>query len=159
VAAGSQGRIRGTLIIHAQDEARVASRLCVGGVQKIPGDGDFRAETFGGANRRALDLLHQAGEIIARAGDGGDAEGRRLPGRRFAHFGDRDVETVRQPLLQAADDLPAILEGVGVLDAKLKEHGGDGHRRFILPGNVTCTPILPPIPGTSQLPAGEGVHY
>jgi hypothetical protein len=46
---------------------------------------------------------------------------------------------------------------VSVLDAKLKEHGGDGHGRFILPGNPACTTILPPIPGSWQLPAGEGV--
>ena len=37
------------------------------------------------------------------------------------------LNAVRQLFLQAADDLAAILEGVGVLDAKLKEHGGDGH--------------------------------
>jgi hypothetical protein len=48
---------------------------------------------------------------------------------------------------------------VGVLDAKLKEHGGDGHRRFILPGNPACTTILPPKSGAWQQPAVEGVHY
>ena len=30
---------------------------------------------------------------------------------------------------RAADDLAAIFEGLGVLDAQFEEHGGDGHGR------------------------------
>jgi hypothetical protein len=39
---------------------------------------------------------------------------------------------VGQLFLQAANDLTTVLEGVGMLDTKLEEHGGDRHWKFIL---------------------------
>ncbi len=110
---------------------QVQSSLRIG-VQIVPGDGDLSAEAFGDADGGVLHLTHEAGEVIARAGDGGDAEGGGLPGGGVVHFGDGDVESVGEFLFQAADDLAAILEGVGVLDAEFEKHGGDGHRRFMV---------------------------
>jgi hypothetical protein len=36
---------------------------------------------------------------------------------------------VGELFFETANDLAAVLEGVGVLDAKLEEHGGYGHGR------------------------------
>jgi hypothetical protein len=105
------------------------AELRLRGIEEVPGNGDLSAKTSGNAEAGAFDLLHQSGEIIAGAGDGGDAERGGLPGHGFVHFCDGDVECVPELFLETTDDLAAVLEGVGVLDAKLEEHGGDGHGR------------------------------
>ena len=115
-------------MIHAEMGAAGVG-LELGGVEEIPGNGDLSTEALGNANGGTFDLLHQSGEIIAGAGDGGDAESGGLPGDGLVHFCDGDVECVPELFLEAAHNLAAVLEGVGVLDAKLKEHGGDGHGR------------------------------
>jgi hypothetical protein len=101
-------------------------------VEEVPGDGDLCSEVFRNTDGGAFELMHKAGEVVARGGDGGDAEGGGLPGDGLVHFGDGDVEDVGQLFLQAANDLAAVLKGAGMLDTKLEEHGGDGHREFIL---------------------------
>jgi hypothetical protein len=75
--------------------------------------------------------LHESGEVVARVGDGGEAEGGGVPGEGFVEFGDGDVEAVLDFFFQAADDLAAVLEGVSVLDAELDREGGYGHCFFI----------------------------
>jgi hypothetical protein len=114
--------------VEGKRSAGVRSSL----VEEIPGDGDLCAEVFRDADGGGFELMHEAGEVVARAGDGGDAEGGGLPGDGFVHFRDGDVETVGELFFQAADDLAAVLEGVGMLDTKFEEHGGNGHRKFIL---------------------------
>ena len=83
------------------------------------GVGDFCALVVGQAGDGGFELLHEAGEVVAGVGDGGEAEGGGVPGEGFVEFGDGDVEAVLDFFLEAADDLAAVLEGVGVLDAEL----------------------------------------
>jgi hypothetical protein len=60
-------------------------------------------------------------------GDGDYAECRRLPGNCSIQFGDGDVEALAELVFHGADDLTAILERLGVLDAKLEGELGDWH--------------------------------
>lgn len=79
------------------------------------------------AARGALDFLDQAVEVIAGAGDGHHANGGRLPGDGFIHFGNRDIEALAQLVLEGADHLTPVLEGLGVLDADFERELSDGH--------------------------------
>jgi hypothetical protein len=129
-----EGGIRGTPIIHAGVAAHAggAAELCAGFIEEVPGDGDLGAKAFCNANGGGFQLLHQTGEVVAGAGDSGDAKGGGLPGGRIIHLGDGDIEAVSQFFFEAANDLAAVFERVSVFDAQLERHGGDGHRGFIL---------------------------
>src|ERR1043166_7349978 len=88
---------------------------------------DVGAGVVGALDGFAFDVFHQAVEVVARGGDGGDADGGALPGVVGIEFGDRDVEARAQPVFQRAQHLAAVLERARRLDAKLDSEKGDGH--------------------------------
>jgi hypothetical protein len=98
------------------------------GFDVIPeGVGEVGAVFVGDAAGGALDLFDEAVEVVAGAGDGDDAEGGGLPGDGFVELGDADVEGLAELVLKGADDLAAVFEGVGVLDAEFEGELGDRH--------------------------------
>jgi hypothetical protein len=89
--------------------------------------GELGAVFVGHAAGGALDLFNEAVEVVARAGDGDDAESGGLPRDGFVELGDGDVEALAQLIFQRADDLAAVLEGLRVLDAEFEGELGYGH--------------------------------
>lgn len=78
-------------------------------------------DTRGGA----LDILHQAIEIVAGIGNCGNANGGTIPYWTGFEFRDGDVEAGAYPVLQAADDLAFILEGLRGFDVDFEGEEGD----------------------------------
>lgn len=106
------------------------------GVEVVPeGVGQLGTEFIGHAAGGAFDLVDQALEIGAGAGDGNDAQGRCLPGDSFVELGDGDIKVVAQLVLEGADDLTPVFEGLGVFDTKLEGELGDGH---VLADDLGC---------------------
>jgi len=106
-------------------------------VEKVDeGVEDFGGEGVGEAMEGVVDLAHLAGEVGGGAGDGDDAEGGAVPEAGVVELGDPDVEAVAELVFERADDLAAVLEGLGVGDGELDGEFGNGHgsssiRRFM----------------------------
>ena len=92
-----------------------------------PGVGDFGAEAGGVALGGFVDLLDLAGEVGRGRGDGDDAEGGAVPDDAVVQLGDGEVEAVAEFVLEGADDLAAVLEGLGIGDFDFEGKAGDGH--------------------------------
>jgi hypothetical protein len=88
---------------------------------------DLCAEGGGKAVDGAVDLLDLACEIAGGGGDGGDAEGGPVPDCTFVELGDGEIEGVAEFVLEGANDVAAVLEGLGVWDFELDGEFGDGH--------------------------------
>lgn len=80
----------------------------------------FCAEIDNDAVSGAIDLLEESGEVGRGAGDGGHPEGSAVPDGGFVEFGDGDVEGVAELVFEGADDLAAVLEGLGVIDLQFE---------------------------------------
>jgi len=72
-----------------------------------------------------LHVLHQSVEIVARIGDAHDADSRAVPYGAGVEFRDRDIETAAQPVFQAAQNLPLILERLRRFDVKFEREESD----------------------------------
>jgi hypothetical protein len=81
---------------------------------------DIRAVIVGDARCSAFHFFHQPVEIIVRIGDADHADGGAVPQTAGIQFGDGDVETRTQPILQAAYDLPPILERLRRFDVEFE---------------------------------------
>ena len=91
------------------------------------GVGEFGAEFVDHAAGAALDLFNEAVQVVARAGDGDDADGGGLPGDRIIHLCNGDVEALLQLILERAHHLTPVLERLGVLDSDFESQMRDGH--------------------------------
>ena len=68
-----------------------------------------------------VDLLELSGEVAGGGGDGGDAEGGAVPDDGVVELSDGEVEAVAEFFFHGADDLAAVLEGLGVGDFDLED--------------------------------------
>src|ERR1017187_10410878 len=86
---------------------------------------DLRAMIIGDAGSGALDVFHQAVEVVAGLGDGDGADGGLVPELRRIELGDRDIERGAQAVFDAAHNLALVLERVRRFDAEFEGQGGD----------------------------------
>ena len=93
-----------------------------------PGVEDFGSECVGETVEGVVDLAHLAGEVVGGGGDGDDAEGGAVPEAGVVEFSDAYVEAVAKLVFEGADDLAAVLEGLGVGDGEFEGEFGDRHR-------------------------------
>jgi hypothetical protein len=92
-----------------------------------PGLEDLGAEGVGEAVECVVKLLHLAGQVGQRAGDGDDAEGGAVPKDGVVELGYADVEAVAELVLEGADYLAAVFEGLRVRDGEFEGEFGYGH--------------------------------
>src|SRR6185437_16992669 len=93
----------------------------------------FRAGVIGDARGVPLYAVHQALEVVTRIGDANHAESGALPQISVVQFRDRHVELGPQAVLQAAQDLPLILQGMRTFDAQLEGEEGNQVSSFAFP--------------------------
>src|ERR1017187_13063 len=86
---------------------------------------DLRAMIIGDAGGGALDVFHQAVEVVAGVGDGDGADGGLVPEVRRIELGDRDIERGAEAVFDAAHNLALVLERVRRFDAEFEGQGGD----------------------------------
>ena len=89
------------------------------------GIGDLCAVVVGDSCRRALNILHQAVEVVARVRNADDADGGAIPEFSGIKFGDRHVETGAQPIFQATHDLAPVFNGLGSFDVEFERKESD----------------------------------
>ena len=89
--------------------------------------GDLSTMVVGNASGGGLDLFHQAAEVVSRGGDGDHAESRRLPEVGGIDLGDGDVEAGAETVLEAAQNLTAVLERLCAFNAEFEGEVRDGH--------------------------------
>jgi len=87
----------------------------------------FRPSIIGKADDFALNVAHQAFEVIAGVGDTDYAQGGPLPQVRRINFRDRDVEGISQPVFYAAQDLAFVFKGMRSFNAQFQSEIGDRH--------------------------------
>jgi len=75
-----------------------------------------------------FDFAELAGEIRRRTRDRDDADGGAVVDDGLVELGDRDVEVLAELVLERADDLAAVFEGVRVFDGEFESESGDGHK-------------------------------
>ncbi len=88
---------------------------------------DLGAVIFGDANARFLHLPQLANQVIARRRDGRNSQGGALPDDDFIQLGHRNIETVAERLLHAANALPPVFQRVGIFQPNLYSQHGDVH--------------------------------
>ena len=66
------------------------------------------------------DMLQGFFDVLFGVGKRDYADSGTLPDVVKVQLGDRDIELVAQPVLQAAEDLTLVLEGAGVRDVQLQ---------------------------------------
>ena len=69
-------------------------------------------------------------DVLFGVGEGHDADGGRLPDVVEVEFSDGDVEFAAEASFEAAQDLPLVLEGVGVGELQIEEEEAYGHREL-----------------------------
>lgn len=89
--------------------------------------GEFSAEFVAHAPGGAFDFFYELVKVAAGTRDGDNTQGGGAPGYSFVHFGDGDVEALAELVLHRADDVTAVFERVGVLNAEFEREMGDGH--------------------------------
>ena len=72
-----------------------------------------------------LDILHQPIQIISRVGNAHHANRSAVPEAARIQLRDGDIEMGAQPVFQAPDDLPLLLEGLRGFDMELKSEKGN----------------------------------
>jgi hypothetical protein len=93
---------------------------------------DIGAVVVGNAHRGPLNLLHEASEIVARAGDADDAKRRALPKIALFELRDRYVEAAAQLVFQTAQHLALVFERMRALNAELEGERGNGHVQMLM---------------------------
>src|SRR5947199_7905323 len=87
----------------------------------------FRPPIVGKADSFALNVAHQAFEVIAGVGDTDYAQGGSLPQIGWIDFRERDVEGISQPVFYAAQDLAFVFKGMRSFNAQLQSDIGYRH--------------------------------
>src|SRR5271165_3873176 len=87
--------------------------------------GHLGASVVSDASGGALDVLHQPLKIIARVGDRYHANGSLIPKRAGVKLRHGDVKRAAQTVLEAARNLPFVLERVRRFDAKFEAEESD----------------------------------
>jgi hypothetical protein len=97
----------------------------------IDEDGAENALSFG------QDMLEGLFDVLFGVGEGNDADGGGLPDVVKIEFGDGDVEFVAEAGFEASEDLPLVLEGVGVGELQFEEEEAYGHGKTVYSRQLT----------------------
>src|SRR6185436_16461794 len=87
--------------------------------------GNFRPAIVGDTRSLAFHVLHQSIEIITGGGDADNTYGGAVPQLCSIQLGDGDIEAGAQTVLEAADDLATVFEGMRSFDAELEGEESD----------------------------------
>jgi hypothetical protein len=87
--------------------------------------GDFRPAIVGDTRSLAFHVFHQSIEIITGGGDADNAYGGAVPQLCSIQLGDRNIKAGAQAVLEAADHLATVFEGMRSFDAELEGEESD----------------------------------
>jgi hypothetical protein len=77
------------------------------------------------------DVLEGFFDVLLGVGEGDNADGGGLPNVVEIKFGNGDVEFAAETVLEAAEDLALVLEGMGVGELQFEEEETHGHEESL----------------------------